>query len=199
MEQSDLMGMLRDRDTNRWSTDQHFLWGRPTPDAEDALWAPELGCSEMRITIDRERTVEEILDSIHARYGSRQQLEAHVDEHPQDWEARVALHDLEEYGDADPTMGIQDVREVVLPDAALDELTFRRVQLLVRLKQAGGEVEGVRKLARALDRDKKNVSQDLEALRELGLVSVHPRGPGRAHRIELAGERIDLHLLEAEG
>lgn len=74
---------------------------------------------------------------------------------------------------------------------------IRRVELIVRLKQMGGRVDGVRELARQLSRDKKNVSEDVDALRELGLLSVRPRGPGRAHRIELPGEQIDLHLLDA--
>lgn len=151
----------------------------------------------MRVTIERQLTVGELLDSIRARYGSREDLETHLEESPRDWDARVALHDLEEYQGEAPGKTIQDTREVVLPDAALDELTFRRIQLLIHLKQEGGQIDGVRKLARETSRDKKNVSQDIDALRTLGLVTVQPRGPGRAHRIELAGDRIDLHLLEA--
>lgn len=151
----------------------------------------------MRVTIEREIDVGDLLEEIHERYGTREELQAFVEENPKDWDARVALHDLQAYADEDPGKRLEDTREILLPEEALDELTFRRLEMLVRLKQHGGSVEGVRALARALDRDKKNVSQDVDALRELGLVTVTPRGPGRAHRIALPGHRIDLHLLEA--
>lgn len=151
----------------------------------------------MRITIERERAVGDLLEGIRERYGAEEELEDYLEEHPRDWDARVALHDLREYRESDPSRTIEDTREIVLPESALDEITFRRVELLVRLKQMGGHVEGIRKLAREVSRDKKNVSEDVDALRELGLLSVRPRGPGRAHRIELPGHRIDLHLLEA--
>lgn len=153
----------------------------------------------MRITIERQLAIGEMLEGIRARYGSEDELEAYLDEHPQDWDARVALNDLREYADTEPTERIEDTREIVLPESALDEITFRRVELIVRIRQLGGSVDGVRKLARKVSRDKKNVSEDVAALRELGLLSVRPRGPGRAHRIELPGDRIDVHLLEAGG
>lgn len=151
----------------------------------------------MRITIQREQSVGQMLDGIRERYGSIEQLETYLEQNPQDWGAKVALHDLRAYGDEEPTKRIEDTREIVLPESALDEITFRRVQLLVRLKQLGSSIDGVRKLARELSRDKKNVSEDIDALRELGLLTVQPRGPGRAHRIQLPGEKIGLHLLEA--
>jgi len=76
-------------------------------------------------------------------------------------------------------------------------MTFRRLELIVQLKSLDGEIEAVRKLARVLGRDKKNVSEDVQALRRPGLIRVPPQGHGRAHEIRLAGHRIDLHLLDA--
>lgn len=151
----------------------------------------------MRITIERELEIGELLSEIQNQYGSRAELEAHLEEHPDDWNAKVALHDLREYEDTDPTKQMTDTREIVLPEEALDEITFRRLELVLQINRAGGDVDGIRELARLADRDKKNVSEDVQALRELGLVSVQPRGPGKPHQLKLPGHRIELHLLEA--
>lgn len=151
----------------------------------------------MRITIERELTIGELLQDIQERYGSQQDLEAHLEKHPRDWDAKVALHDLREYGDADPAKRVEDTREIVLPDDSLDDLTAKRLGLLLAVKRAGGTVEGVRHLARSVERDVKNVSDDVHALRSIGLLEVREQGPGRPHLISLPGKRIDLHLLEA--
>lgn len=151
----------------------------------------------MRVSIQREIQIGDLLEEIEERFGGERQLENHLEENPRDWDARVALHDLREYRDEDPGKRIKDTRELVLQDSALDRLTFRRLELLVEIKQQGGTVDGIRRLARLLERDKKNVSADVEALREVGLLSVRRRGPGRAHEVRLPGEQIDLHLVEA--
>lgn len=151
----------------------------------------------MRITIERDLTVKELLDDIQARYGSRAEIEDHLDDNPRDWDAKVALHDLQEYQDTDPSTRIEDTREIVLPDRSLDELTSKRLSLLLTVKQAGGEVEGLRNLSRRVDRDVKNVSDDVTALRGIGLLEVRKQGPGLPHLISLPGQRIDLHLVEA--
>jgi hypothetical protein len=153
----------------------------------------------MQITVERERTVGDLLASIRDRYGSKADLEAYLEENPRDGDARVALHDLRAYEDRDPDERIEDTREIVLLPSALGEGTVRRLQLLLSVKRLGGQVDGLRGLARRVERDGKNVSEDVDALGELGLLTVTPRGPGRAHRIELPGHRIDLHLLEREG
>lgn len=151
----------------------------------------------MRITIERDLTAGELLEDIRARYGSEAALRDHLEEHPRDWDAKVALHDLREYRDVAPDQTIQDTREIVLPDRSLDELTSKRLSLLLTLKRAGGEIDGLRELARTAGRDVKNVSSDVEALRGLGLLEVRKRGPGRAHRISLPGTAIHLHLMDA--
>lgn len=151
----------------------------------------------MRITVEREVTVEELLDDIRERYGSSEDIEQLLEEDPRDWDAKVALHDIEHYADERPDKRIEETREIVLPEASLDELTSRRLELLLAVKRADGEVEGIRELSRLVDRDVKNVSSDVEALRTLGLLEVREQGAGRAHLVSLPGHRIDLHLLEA--
>jgi predicted transcriptional regulator len=66
------------------------------------------------------------------------------------------------------------------------------------MKGLAGVVPSVRTLARAVKRDVKNVSGDVRALEELGLLEVEDRGRGKASRIRLPGDSIDLHLVEAE-
>lgn len=151
----------------------------------------------MRVTVKRQVRIGELLAEIEDRYGDRSDLERHLEENPDDWDARVALHDLEAYSDADPDESLRDTRELVLPDTALDRITSHRLELLVEVERAGGSVLGVRELARRLGRDKKNVSEDVQALEQVGLLSVRRPGPGRAHEIRLPGDEIDLHLVEA--
>lgn len=152
----------------------------------------------MRVTIERETTVGDLLDEIGEIYGSEEELRSYLREHPQDWDARIALHDYKEYADEPRDKRLEDSREIIIPDTALDELTFRRVKLMLELKQLDGEIEGIRSLSRTLERDVKNVSQDVRALREIGLLDVKEQGPGRPHIVSLPGKNIDLHLLEAE-
>lgn len=150
----------------------------------------------MRITIHEDRTVREIREGIEDRYGSVEELRAHVEEHPGDLQAQVALHDVQEYADAPPAQRVRARREVVIPDDRIDELTVRRLQLLLSLKRLGGRAESIRRLAEATGRDVKNVSGDVHALDDLGLVEVDRQGPGRPHAVSLPGDRIDLHLVE---
>lgn len=151
----------------------------------------------MRITVEREVTVQELLEDIRERYGSAEDIEQLLEEDERDWDAKVALHDLEHYAETDQDKRIEETREIVLPEESLDELTFRRLQMLLAVKQADGEVEGIRQLSRIVERDVKNVSEDVQALRRLGLLEVRKQGPGRAHLVSLPGDRIDLHLVEA--
>ncbi len=152
----------------------------------------------MRVTIQRDTTTGELVQEIQGRYGSKAELARYVDEHPDDWDAKVALHDLEEYTDEPQDKRLEDTREVIVPDSAIDELTFRRLTLLLQLKRFDGKMEGIRSLSRALDRDVKNVSQDVKALHEIGLLKVQEQGVGRPHIVSLPGNRIGLHILEAE-
>lgn len=151
----------------------------------------------MKVSIHEERTVGEIREAIRERYGSVADLRAHVEDHPDDLQARIDLHDLREYRDAPPTRRVRQRRIVVVPDDRIDELTVRRLQLLLSLKRLGGRAESIRRLADAVGRDVKNVSRDVEALDELGLLAVDRQGPGRPHAVALPGQRVDLHLVEA--
>lgn len=152
----------------------------------------------MKITIRERRTVGEILDQVQRRYGTRAKLRAYVKAHPHDVMAKVALHDLEEYRTDDPGKVIQETREVIIPESAIDQLTIQRLHLLLTLRGLHGSVRSIRALARTLNRDIKNVSEDVRVLRELGLIHVEHTGRGRASRISLPGDQIDLHLVEAE-
>lgn len=152
----------------------------------------------MRITIRRRTTVRELLDQIQRKYGSLDELRTHVRKRPQDVMARVALHDAEEYADEKPAKVIRETRAIVIPDSAIDQLTVQRLQLLLTLKGLAGAVPSLRTLAKAVKRDIKNVSEDIRVLSELGLVDVEESGHGKPNRISLPGDRIDLHLVEAE-
>lgn len=151
----------------------------------------------MRITIHGETRVESLLACIRTSYGSLSELRTRVTKHPDDVDARVALHDFLEYRGEDPQKTIRHMREIVIPDSAIDRLTVQRLELLLTLKRFSGPGPGVRTLARRVKRDVKNVSDDLRALEGFGLVKVARQGKGRPSLIELAGDRIDLHLVEA--
>lgn len=153
----------------------------------------------MRITMKQEVTVRELLDQIGERYGQREKLEAYVRTHPRDLVAKAALHDLREYCGADPRKIIRETKEVIIPDHAIDQLTVQRLQLLLTLKSSAGRVPSVRSLARMLKRDIKNVSEDVEVLRRMGLVEVEEQGRGKPRRVALPAKSIDLHLVEADG
>jgi predicted translin family RNA/ssDNA-binding protein len=152
----------------------------------------------MKITVRHRTTVRELLDQIQRKYGSLDELRVHVSKHPQDVMAKVALHDAQEYGAEKATKVIRETREIVIPDSAIDQLTVQRLQLLLTLKGLAGAVPSVRTLAKAVKRDIKNVSEDIRVLSELGLVDVEEAGRGKANRISLPGDRIDLHLVESE-
>jgi len=152
----------------------------------------------MRITVRQRTTVRDLLDRVQRKYGTFDELRAHVRKHPQDVMAKLALHDAQEYAQEKPTKVIRDTREIVIPDAAIDQLTVQRLQLLLALKGHAGAVPSMRRLARAVRRDIKNVSEDIRVLSELGLVDVEEAGRGKPNRISLPGDCIDLHLVESE-
>jgi hypothetical protein len=151
----------------------------------------------VRITLEEETTAQDILDRIEARYGSQRALERHVNSNPDDVGARMALHDLRDYERRPRDEKVRETRDIVIPDEALDRLTFRRIGVLLALRALGGRVEGLRELARVLERDVKNVSEDLAALEELGLVRLQTTGAGKATVISFPAVRMDLHLVEA--
>jgi hypothetical protein len=151
----------------------------------------------LRVTIRRETTVGEMRAEMAEKYGSMEALRRHVKRHPKDFLAKVALHDAQEYR-ADPSSArIHQTRQIIIPDASIDLLTVQRLQLLLTVKGLGGTARSLRALAKAVARDVKNVSEDVRALEELGLLVVEDEGPGKPSHIRLAGQRIELHLVEA--
>jgi hypothetical protein len=152
----------------------------------------------MKVTIQRQTTAGELLQEARAKYGSMTALQKYVKDHPHDTMAKLALHDLKEYKDEDPNKVIRETREIIIPDSAIDQLTVQRLQLLLTIMGLVDSEPSVRALARAVHRDIKNVSEDIRALSELGLINVKSGGRGKAHRISLPGDHINLHLIEAE-
>jgi DNA-binding transcriptional ArsR family regulator len=150
----------------------------------------------VRISVHEEVTVGEILERIAEQHGSRRELAARVRKHPRDREAKLALHDLDEYGDADPATRIRQTRTLIVPLERVDLLTAQRISLLFAVR-AKREPPSVRELARRVKRDVKNVSQDVSALADLGLLKVEGGGRGRPKKVSLAGDSIDLHIVEA--
>lgn len=153
----------------------------------------------MKVTVRRSYRVGERRTEIRETYGPPDELRAHPEANPHDVAARVALHDLTEYADADPDLRIDAEQTVIIPDEALDRLTLQRLHLLLAIHAQGGAVASVRSLARLVDRDVKNVSQDVHALSSIGLLHTEPGGHGRPTRVHLPGDEIDLHLVEAAG
>lgn len=150
----------------------------------------------MRITIERTTTVGELLSEIAVVYGDERALQARLRKNRKDAGALVALHNLREYASEKPAKQITETREVVVPDSKLGLLTATRLHLLLSIKDAKGEVEGLRRLAELVNRDVKNVSDDVQVLRSLGLLTVESHGPGRPSTIKLPGQAISLHLVE---
>lgn len=150
----------------------------------------------MNVTIKRRTTIGAHLAEIRAAYGPKAALRRHLKLHPNDFLAKVALHDVEEYRDQDPDEAIDQTHTIVIPDQELDQLTMQRIGLLLALKGMGGSAPSVRALSRTVERDIKNVSEDVRLLGEFGLVEVEEAGRGRARRVSLAGDEMWLGLVE---
>jgi hypothetical protein len=152
----------------------------------------------MRVSIHQRRSAKELLQSVNDKYGSIRALQNHVQEHPEDLSAKLALHDVKEYRKTDSSSVIDETREIIIPDGQVDKLTAQRLHLLLALNAMSGSTPSARALARALERDIKNVSQDIRALESLGLLNVTKATRGKPCKISLPGDRIDLHLVEAK-
>lgn len=152
----------------------------------------------MKVTVRRKVRVGDLLAEASRKYGSIAQLRARIKRRPDDFAAKVALHDLQAYRQEPPDALVTETRSLIVPDEAIDQLTAQRLELLLRLKGLGGAAASVRALAKAVRRDVKNVSLDVQELSRLGLVEVAPQGHGRPSRIALAGTSIELHLVEGE-
>lgn len=150
----------------------------------------------MEIRVEERLTGRELRDRILERHGSRERLEAQA--------ARKRAHEAQEDlwmlrllerepSRLDEELRVTDIGSLSLRDLAL--LTPSRLRLLQKLA-AARRAYNVTGLARALGRDKKNVSRDVGILADLGLVRVVrrgresiPRPRGRDIHIVLAGER----------
>lgn len=148
----------------------------------------------MEIRIERRLTGEALREEILERYGSREALEEAAE--AGDAEARSSLADLRLL-EEDPSRLQADHRiESILTLSAdeLDRLSPKRLALLEFLAEADRPYN-VTELAGALGRDKKNVSEDLEILGDLGLVESVRRG-----REKLSKPRgNDIHIVLGRG
>ncbi|HLE98201.1 MAG TPA: hypothetical protein VI997_12585 [Candidatus Thermoplasmatota archaeon] len=150
----------------------------------------------MIVTVEGETTVGALRARIRRTYGDRGRLDARARRDRNDFAAWAALRSLDHHEDADPAEVVHQTRSFVLPDRHLDDLTVRRLQVLVTVGSRDGGFESVRALAATLDRDVKNVSTDVRALERLGLLAVHRRGRGKPSTVRLPGKTIRLEISE---
>lgn len=146
---------------------------------------------EIRVTatMSGRRFRERILE----RWGSREALERKAREgHAEAEEDRFMLDRLAE----DPArLDAEHERTAVtfVGSDQLSRLTEKRLALLEAVGSAG-EPLNVSELARRVGRDKKNVSEDLALLEELGLVERIEHG--REKTVRIRGTRISIDLEE---
>lgn len=148
----------------------------------------------MEIRIDERLTGRQVRDRILAQHGSREALERRA-RNRKDAQAWSDLQDLRLL-DEDPRRLEEDLEVTtiaILTPEDLARLTPERLRLLDHLAEADRPLN-VTALAAALKRDKKNVSEDLGVLLDLGLVAMEvrgrekvPRALGREIRIVLGG------------
>lgn len=81
--------------------------------------------------------------------------------------------------------GMDDVH-ILSRDTADKALTPKRMEIVRVLKER--EIESVRELARVLDRDKGQVSRDLQVLAELSII--HYESDGRSKSPRLSHEHV---------
>ena len=146
----------------------------------------------MEIRVSERMMGHELRDRILERHGSREALEAKAKKRS-NVDARVDLVDLNLL-EEDPrrlTMEMRLEEITKLTPKELERLTGKRLRLLHYL---GKRREGVNlsRLSSGLRRDKKNISEDVRILEELGFVSVER--DGRAIHIRLRGNQLHLDL-----
>lgn len=145
----------------------------------------------MEIRVKAEMTGEQLRSSLIERWGSREELEARAEEG--DREAREDLFTLDRLEEDPRRLEASHERTTIssIEPEVLSRLTETRLALLDEVA-ASEEPLNVSELARATSRDKKNVSEDLELLAELGFVEriVH----GREKRVRLRGSKLSIEL-----
>lgn len=148
----------------------------------------------MEIRIERRLTGQALREEILQRHGSRQALVDAAE--AGDTAARSDLADLRLLEEDPRRLQADHHVESVLTVAPeeLDRLTPKRLALLEFLAEADRPYN-VTELAGALGRDKKNVSEDLQILEDLGLVESVRRG-----REKLTKPRgNDIHIVLGRG
>lgn len=130
----------------------------------------------MEIRIEEEMTGRERYDRIISKYGSRELLEALATEDAPA-EVRDDLWTLELL-EKDPSRldSVFQIETIIgLEPDELQQFTGKRLELLETMA-ASDEPLNVTELAACVGRDKKNVSEDLKLLAELGLIDRERRG-----------------------
>ncbi len=130
----------------------------------------------MEIRIEEEMTGRERRDRIISKYGSRERLEALATE-----DAPAVIRDdlwtlelLEK--DTSRLDSVFQLETIIhLDPDELQQFTGKRLQLLEAMA-ASDEPLNVTELAARVGRDKKNVSEDLQLLADLGLIERERRG-----------------------
>lgn len=133
-------------------------------------------------------------DRILAHYGSRENLArlARRRKNPEAWNDLMDLRLLEERPERlDEEFRVTTIG--VLSPEDLDRLTPQRLRLLSRIASSKRPLN-ITELARALRRDKKNVSEDVRVLEGLGLVET--RREGREKIAETPGREVSIILTE---
>lgn len=138
----------------------------------------------MEIRVERRLTGREYRDEILTRYGSREELEERA--RGGDALARDDLADLRLLEETPERLDAEYEVETVayLGGDDLARLTPTRLRLLATLqrsREAGDELN-VTDLASELGRDKKNVSEDLHLLEDLGFLDLVERGREKVAR-----------------
>jgi DNA-binding transcriptional ArsR family regulator len=149
----------------------------------------------MEIRVNARLTGARLRDRILERWGSRQELESEASAgDAQAEEDLFTLDRLEEDPDRLEGMHERTIITVLEPEE-LARRTEKRLSLLDRLANEP-QALNVSELARAIGRDKKNVSRDLELLETLGLVERIEAG--REKLVRPSGSRISIELTPGD-
>lgn len=149
----------------------------------------------MEITIEQEMMGHERRDQILERYGSREALEEQAAQGDRLAKSDLVSLDLleEDPRRLEVKTWIRDI--ITLEKDEIQLLTPARLELLEHLVTEAGD-ENVTQLAATLGRDKKNVSEDLSLLADLGLIFYKRQGRSKIPRV--LGTEIHIRLGPGE-
>jgi predicted transcriptional regulator len=149
----------------------------------------------MEIRVTAELTGAMLRQRILDRWGSRENLRQEADDG--DAEAREDLFTLERI-EEDASRSEATFERTTITSLEADELarlTPSRLELLDRIA-ASEEPPSISQLARVTGRDKKNISEDVSLLEELGLVE--SLTDGRTKRVRVRGAKMTIELSPDE-